>query len=221
MVVIFYYFIRGDRTLFKHKKAVVGLGVIIAATACLTTGTMEEAIPPVDAPVVAFCQPEEKETPEIIMPEEIEEDEIPTYDIALSEELQLYTYELAELYDIEEYYPLLLSVMWVESRFKPDAIGGGANYGIMQINKVNHGWLSKELGVTDLLDAEQCILAGTHMLADYLHEYDANRALMVYNYGIGGAQGHWSRGSYSSAYSRKVLSTADELVDTGTITGGK
>jgi hypothetical protein len=149
----------------------------------------------------------------------VEEESVQVFDIALSVELQQYTYEVADSYGVKEYYPLILSLMWVESRYRTDSISKSSDYGIMQINKCNHSWLREELGITDFLDPEQNIQAGIRILSEYLITYnDEHRALMAYNMGVSGAKRQWNKGNYTSSYSRKVMNALDELLTTNCIT---
>lgn len=119
-----------------------------------------------------------------------------TPDIPLSEELQLFTYEQCVEQDID--YTLVLAVMWRESRFKTGVVNvnrnGTRDSGIMQINDVNKGWLAKELGITDLMDPKQNIIAGTTMLGRLTEKYGEHNALMAYQYGEGGMQRKLSQG---------------------------
>lgn len=139
----------------------------------------------------------------------------PSYDVPLSSELQEYTYNRCVDYGIAEYYDLVLAVMWQETNFVDNIISETDDYGIMQINKVNHGWLSEALGITDFLDAKQNIHAGVSMLAKLLNKYDVHEALMAYNMGEGGAQSFWDAGTYTSDYSRSVAAKREQLVLTG------
>lgn len=143
----------------------------------------------------------------------------PIYDIPLSVELQIYTYETCLQYDID--YETALAVMYVESRYQPDAISMTHDYGIMQINKYNHKWLSEALGFTyttteelrqNFLDPYKCILAGVYMLRESAGKYsDPHRMLMVYNLGPKGAKDLWAQGIYSTKYSRAVVAKANEI----------
>lgn len=147
----------------------------------------------------------EEPEPEVFQPE--------IYNIPLAEDLQLYTYNLCEEYEITLHYPLVLAVMGHESRYDEKVISRTNDYGLMQINKVNHTWLKEQLGITDFLDAKQNILAGVHMLSTYLHKYDTvNEALMAYNMGEGGARKQWAAGNYKTAYTTKVLNTLDLII---------
>lgn len=134
------------------------------------------------------------------------------YNIPLDQELQEYTYNRCVEYGIDEYYDLVLALMWQESNFKPDVISRTNDYGLMQINKANHKWISELLGTTNFLDAHQNINAGTYIISKLLLKYDdASKALMAYNMGEGCASKHWSRGTYSSVYSRSILAKRDTL----------
>ena len=74
------------------------------------------------------------------------------YDIPLSEELQVFTFNLCEEYGAD--YEMVLAIMDKESDYTASAISKCSDYGIMQINKINHKWLTEELEVTDFLDPE-------------------------------------------------------------------
>lgn len=128
------------------------------------------------------------------------------YNIPFSEELQEYTYRVCVDYDIPEYYELILAMMWKESHFTEDVISATNDYGLMQINKSNHTWISNLLGTTDFLDAKQNIQAGVYLISGLLTKYgDVHKALMCYNYGEGGAMSCWSAGTYQSSYSQAVV----------------
>lgn len=146
--------------------------------------------------------------------DEWQAEDVPYYDIPLSQELQLYTYTKCADLGIAEDYELVLAMMWQESNCSPNLISSTNDYGLMQINICNHGWLSEELGITDFLDPYQNIDAGTHIIASLLLKYeDPHMALMAYNYGEAGARSHWNRGTYTSSYSREVAEKQDMLLN--------
>lgn len=174
-----------------------------AAAQLLVVGNIAAAFafqqkPPVETlvtvPVVA----------EIEQVECVRQDPVPyepvTYQVPLDAELQSYTEKMCDLYDVP--LELAYAVMQVESGFAPAAHSSTGDYGLMQINSINAGWLKDELGITDLLDARQNIQAGCYMLGMYLSEYEGNVncALMAYNLGATGAKKAWSAGTYSTAY---------------------
>lgn len=136
-----------------------------AAAQLLVVGNIAAAFafqqkPPVETlvtvPVVA----------EIEQVECVRQDPVPyepvTYQVPLDAELQSYTEKMCDLYDVP--LELAYAVMQVESGFTPAAHSSTGDYGLMQINSINAGWLKDELGITDLLDARQNIQAGCYML---------------------------------------------------------
>lgn len=134
------------------------------------------------------------------------------YDIPLSKELQLYTYTRCVDYGIADHYELVLAMMWQESHFKADLVSSTNDYGIMQINKCNHEWLSEQLGINNYMDAKQNIEAGTYLISKLLLKYeDENKALMAYNMGERGASLNWEAGIYTSNYSRGVVAKREAI----------
>lgn len=128
----------------------------------------------------------------------------------LDVEYQDYLWEMCEKYDVTEHYELFLAQMYHESSFRTDIISSTNDYGLMQINKCNHGWLSEELGKDDFLDPYTSIEAGVYILSDYLKKYDdVQIALVCYNMGEGAVQ----KGTYSTRYSRGVLADMELLVE--------
>lgn len=124
-----------------------------AAAQLLVVGNIAAAFafqqkPPVETlvtvPVVA----------EIEQVECVRQDPVPyepvTYQVPLDAELQSYTEKMCDLYDVP--LELAYAVMQVESGFTPAACSSTGDYGLMQINSINAGWLKDKLGITDLLD---------------------------------------------------------------------
>ena len=152
---------------------------------------------------------------EIEQVECVRQDPVPyepvTYQVPLDAELQSYTEKMCDLYDVP--LELAYAVMQVESGFTPAARSSTGDYGLMQINSINAGWLKDKLGITDLLDARQNIQAGCYMLGMYLEWYDGQRcALMAYNLGTSGAKRR-SAGTYSTAYTDKVWNAIVGLLE--------
>lgn len=134
------------------------------------------------------------------------------YDIPLSEELQTYTFELCQEKNVD--YEMVLALMKVESDYNASLVSQTNDYGIMQINRVNHKWLREQLGITDFLDPRQNILCGVTMLGNLRAKYEENhKILMAYNMGEGGARTKWLQNVYTSHYSRKVMAVREELVE--------
>lgn len=154
----------------------------------------------------------EPEAPSIV-------DEVPPqpecniYDaLPIDEELQIYTYDQCAGNGCEDYYELVLAVMWHESNFDSAAVSTTGDYGIMQINQINHSSLSKDLGISDFLDAKQNIKAGVYMLSNLLRKYDTeSAALMAYNLGESGAAALWEKGIYCTKYATSVLEKKEKI----------
>lgn len=221
----------------KAFKKTITLGILIAALlACNWLGRKDEGtgekekIP--DPPVAEAAKVEEKpEAPEWptrekeepddqILEEEAKEPEkenlkaqepqIRLYDIPLGDDLQEFTFRLCQKEGID--YELTLALMDQESSYRTQIISRTNDYGLMQINTVNHKRLREELGISDFLNPEENIQAGTSMLGDLFRKYeDPHKVLMAYNHGEGGARKHWNQGTYTSRYSRSVTAKAEAL----------
>lgn len=122
---------------------------------------------------------------------------------------QNYLYDLCVQYGITEYYTLLIAQIYHESTFRTNLISSTNDYGLMQINACNHSWLRNKLGISDFLNPYENMQAGVYMMSSYLHKYgDAEKALVCYNLGEGGA-----KGVSSTSYSRGVLYDKSLLVE--------
>lgn len=132
-----------------------------------------------------------------------------TIDCPLDDETQHMIHQKCMEYGLD--FPFVMSVIHHESSFKPNAISyNGSSVGLMQINKINHNWLSKELGITDFFDPEQNVTAGLHILKDLFEKYEIPRlVLMAYNMGETGAKRLWNQGVYSTDYAEKIIRQAD------------
>ncbi|MDL2233940.1 transglycosylase SLT domain-containing protein [Ruminococcaceae bacterium OttesenSCG-928-L11] len=134
--------------------------------------------------------------------------------IPLSRELQEYTYEQCQENGLD--YELVLAVMWRESRFQTSAVNinrnGTQDSGIMQINDVNKTWLSKELGITDLMDPKQNIAAGTAMLGRFTAKYGEHNALLAYQYGEAGMQRKLKQGVTTNKQVQMLYAKRDDFV---------
>ncbi len=150
-----------------------------------TTHTTTESIPIVEEPVVFY------------------------YDVPLSEDLQDYIRELCKKHDVP--MSLIMAMIEVESSFRSDVISGTNDYGLMQINKINHEWLTEEYGITDFLDPYQNVFCGITIIAGHLEKTDGDiaLALMRYNCGATGAKRLWDKGIYSTSYTEKILAAME------------
>ena len=151
-----------------------------------------------------------------IAPEEVTEPletiEEVYYDCPLDFEFQNYIRKICEANDVP--MTLILAMISAESSFRPNIISKTNDYGLMQINVVNHDWLSETYGITDFLDPYQNVFAGIQMYLKYYHKYgEVNMALMAYNHGEAGAKRMWDKGIYETDYTRKVINTKESFDD--------
>lgn len=132
------------------------------------------------------------------------------YNVDMSRDNQEYLFGICLKYNVDP--QLMMAIIKTESDFKPDLISKTDDYGLMQINKRNHDWLSKDLGVTDFLNPKQNMLAGVYVISGYIEKYqDYHKALMCYNFGENGAKKHFENGVVQSKYSKKVMENYDKI----------
>lgn len=182
---------------------VVGLLTIIMYVRLVWFDTVVYELPPELSPTSNHQPAQTPPSTETVSAESEIENRYVLYDIQLSEELQHYTQDVCEEYGVS--YPLVIAIMKKESEFLPDAVSVTDDYGIMQINDVNHEWLEEDLGVTDWFDPKQNILAGVYILSQFNEYKDVHQILMSYNCGPSGAKKLWAEGVYHTAYSRSVV----------------
>lgn len=132
------------------------------------------------------------------------------FEISLSEEKQDYVFDLCQKYSVPS--ELVFAVMCAESNYNEGQVSYSGDWGIMQINSVNHEWLKEELGVSDFLDFYDNVHCGVYMLSDYYHKYaDINKITMCYRYGEAGAKEMWNNGIYETDYTKEIIRTIAEL----------
>lgn len=125
-------------------------------------------------------------------------------DCKMPEEQQEFTYYLCTGYNID--FTLVMALIQNESSFDPSVVSATHDYGYMQINEMNHQWLTDTLGVTDFTDPYQNIRAGVFVLRKLFERYqDTNMVLMAYNMGEDAAARLWENGIYSTDYTEKIL----------------
>lgn len=125
-------------------------------------------------------------------------------DCSLDEETQKFTFYLCKGYEID--WTLVMAMMQKESSFRAGIISPTNDYGLMQINKCNHEWLSETLGVTNYLDPEENIRAGVFVLRKLFEQYtEPELVLMAYNMGSNGAEKLWNKGIYTTPYVDDIL----------------
>lgn len=143
---------------------------------------------------------------EVLVPKKIS----PRIDCPLDDSTQQMIVDKCEKYGVD--FAFVMGLMYNESRFQPDVISPTNDYGLMQINIINHEWLSETLGITDFLDPEQNVTAGLYILGQFFEKYEDPRlVLMAYGYGESGAKKLWDKGIYTSDHAERVLSYVKEF----------
>ena len=166
--------------------------------------TQNEVSRPLDTkPIVVIPTTSEVETSAPTEPEKF------YYDCPLDHDLQDYIRELCIENDVP--MDLVIAMISVESSFRPNVVSGTSDYGLMQINKINHEWLSEEYNITDFLDPYQNVFCGITIIAEHLEKTDGDiaLALMRYNCGATGAKRLWDKGIYSTSYTEKILAAME------------
>lgn len=127
------------------------------------------------------------------------------YNCPLSYDIQDFIRVLCERNGIS--MSLVLGLIEVESGFQADVISRTDDYGLMQINAINHGWLYEMYGITDFLDPYNNILCGITILSQHYERFgDETKALMAYNLGATGAKRKWDNGIFETTYTNKIQS---------------
>lgn len=140
------------------------------------------------------------------------------FDVPLSDSLQRYIYEICA----DENVPVTLAMAMIEheSGFDPEAVSPTDDYGLMQINAVNHEWLKEEYRCADMMNPYQNVFCGISIISSYIDKYgELDKALMAYNMGNYGAQKAWKNGVTSIAYSEEILSLMEEYEEVSNATG--
>ena len=123
-----------------------------------------------------------------------------------------YVFAHKGLFAIDMVCALAVAVIEAESGYDPGAVSDCGDYGLMQINKICHGWLGAECGVTDWLDPYQNARAGVYLLGEYWRDYGyESGTLMAYNMGREAAEELFARGIYATDYSDRVIGIRGRL----------
>lgn len=131
-------------------------------------------------------------------------------DCEMDADLQEFVYCLSYGYNMD--FPFVMAVMQRESQFNPNVISSTNDYGLMQINEINHQWLKESLGIEDFLNPYQNTRAGLFILRKLFEKYeDPQKVLMAYNMGESGAACLWDKGIYSTDYSESIMKSAADF----------
>ena len=134
----------------------------------------------------------------------------PKKQVTVTETVEFPSYEADSLPVAEEvtYFDVpLIAMIDQESKFNPEVVSKTGDYGLMQINTINHEWLAEEYRTADMLDPYQNVFCGIKVIGSYIQNYNVyGLALMAYNMGDYGAKKAWENGNKSTSYSESVLS---------------
>jgi len=130
-------------------------------------------------------------------------------DIPLSDELQEYTYGIAQKYNVD--YDLMLAIMQTESQFQNVISDNGEDIGLCQINTINAEWLYTDYGIYNLMDERQNIEACAIILSKLQEQFESeNHVVMAYNLGASKAEKYISSGKITE-YTEKVYENMKEI----------
>ena len=196
----------GKKYEVKWTPQLVRQIVLVALAIFIVGGVVGYTIRAVSAkstPTVEVVEPTlSVETTEVTTSERVEDIKV-YYDCPLSHDLQDYIRTLCGNYGVP--MSLIIAMIDVESSFRADVISKTNDYGLMQINIINHEWLREEYDITDFLDPYQNVFCGIAMIAEHYNRYcDVNRAVMAYNLGLAGAKRLWDKSIFRTSYTDKI-----------------
>lgn len=151
------------------------------------------------------------EVEEVIVSENIVGQQVITIeyrDIPLDKEFQEFVINQSEYMGVPE--DVVFAVMEVESGFKHDVVSRTNDYGLMQINRINHAEMERLFGYDNMLDPHQNVVSGIYILSTLYNKYETDeQVLMAYNMGESKAKEYWSRGIMRTKYVDKVVNTIE------------
>ena len=188
--------------------SLVGFGI---GAICSRNGIPEKSEPDTQKEVLIFGQPDGKIF-EGEMPGEWVNGErkfVPL-NVPMDEDLQEFIFYLSQAYEMD--FTFVMALIQRESNYNPDVISKTNDYGLMQINEINHPYLQEQLGITDFTEPYGNVRAGMFILRKLFEKYEIpEKVLMAYNMGETGASRLWEQGIFEINYSKSVLQIQQEL----------
>lgn len=130
--------------------------------------------------------------------------------VPMNEDLQEFIFYLSQAYEMD--FTFVMALIQRESSYNPDVISASNDYGLMQINEINHPYLQEQLGITDFTEPYGNVRAGMFILRKLFEKYETpEKVLMAYNMGETGASRLWEQGIFEINYSKSVLQIQQEL----------
>ena len=130
-------------------------------------------------------------------------------DVPMEEDMQEFVYLMSNAYDVD--FSFVMALIEHESSFSAKVVSETDDHGLMQVNSINHTWLTENLGVTDFLDPYQNVKSGIFILSKLFDKYEEPaKVLMAYNMGERGASRAWENGIFETTYSKEIVEQAAE-----------
>lgn len=188
--------------------SLVGFGI---GAICLGNDSPEQSEPETKKEVLIFGQPDgrifEGEMPGEWMNGERK---FVPLNVPMDEDLQEFIFCLSQAYEMD--FTFVMALIQQESGYTPDVISRTNDYGLMQINEINHPYITETLGITDFLEPYNNVRSGMFILRKLFEKYETpEKVLMAYNMGETGASRLWKQGIFESNYSKSVLQIQREL----------
>lgn len=188
--------------------SLVGFGI---GAICSGNDSPEQSEPETQKEVLIFGQPDgrifEGEMPGELMNGERK---FVPLNVPMDEDLQEFIFYLSQAYEMD--FTFVMALIQQESGYTPDVISRTNDYGLMQINEINHPYLQEQLGITDFTEPYGNVRAGMFILRKLFEKYETpEKVLMAYNMGETGASRLWKQGIFESNYSKSVLQIQREL----------
>lgn len=195
---------RRGRKRINHNKLMKAYAYLILILLVVIGFVIGRVTKPVETKTVTVAKTVEVPTYEASSYPELDR-EITYFDVPLSHSLQDYLYEICADEDVP--ISLVLAMIEHESGFNPEVVSDTDDYGLMQINKINHSQLEEQYHCSDMLNPYQNVFCGVKIISGYITEYKTNyaKALMAYNMGDYGAKKAWENGIKSTSYSESIL----------------
>lgn len=131
-------------------------------------------------------------------------------DVPLDEGLQEFIFYLSAGYNMD--FTFVMAVIQKESSYKADVISRTNDYGLMQINQINHSYITEKLGISNFLDPYENVRAGMFIMRKLFEKYETpEKVLMAYNMGETGAGLLWEQGIFETNYSKSILQIQQDL----------
>lgn len=132
-------------------------------------------------------------------------------DVPMDEDLQEFIFYLSQAYEMD--FTFVMALIQQESSYKPNVISANDDYGLMQINEINHPYLQEQLGITNFTEPYGNVRAGIFILRKLFEKYETpEKVLMAYNMGENGASQLWEQGIFETNYSKKVLQYQQQFI---------